>query len=176
MPVSKVVAKSIDDFVAIKAQIVSATADLANLEIGIIAHLQELQDKMAYEGDFEGSLRAEGLIKEIIITYVTSDKFTVPQDEASLAELKRLLGKTYDDLFEIKRVVTMKKEALKNEDLLNKIVAVCEKSGMALNEAFEVGDKVVAKKGLNQKQYSVIPKDKLPIFRTLVKQNKAALK
>jgi hypothetical protein len=70
----------------------------------------------------------------------------------------------------------MKKEALKNEDLLNKIVAVCEKSGMALNEAFEVGDKVVAKKDLNQKQYSVIPKDKLPIFRTLVKQNKAALK
>jgi hypothetical protein len=173
--VPKNIAKNIDEFVAVKATIASSKTELLTLETGIIAHLQELQDKMAFEGDFEGSLRAQGL-KEEAITYVTSDRFTAPQDEASLAELKRLLGKTYDDLFEIKRVTTMKKEALENEALLNKIASLCEKSGMLLNEAFEVGDKVVAKKGLNEKQYLSIPKDKLPIFRTLVRQYKASLK
>jgi len=174
--VPKNIAKNIDEFVAVKATIASSKTELLTLETGIIAHLQELQDKMAFEGDFEGSLRAQGLKEEAIITYVTSDRFTAPQDEASLAELKRLLGKTYDDLFEIKRVVTMKKEALENEAILNKIASLCEKSGMLLNEAFEVGDKVVAKKGLNEKQYLSIPKDKLPIFRTLVRQYKASLK
>ena len=173
--VPKSVAKSIDEFVTIKSSIKSEEADLKVLETQIIECLREQQDKLAYTGQFTKSLLANGLTKTARVTYVTSDRFSIPQDEASLAEIKRIVGTAYDNMFETKRVITMKKDALENETLLMKIATACEKAGMPLVEAFDVCDKVIAKSGLDEKQYS-LPKDKLSIFRTLVKQNKPALK
>ena len=81
----------------------------------------------------------------------------------------------YDDLFETKRNISIKKEVLDNDTLVNKIATACEKAGLSIGEIFDVGDKVVAKSGLDKKQYD-LPKSKLEVFRTLVKQNKPALK
>ena len=173
--VPKKIAKNIDEFVAIKATVKSGEADLKVLETEIIECLREQQDTLAYAGQFTKSLAANGLTETARITYVTSDRFSVPQDEASLTELKKITGPAFDNMFETKRVITMKKDALENETLLMKIAAACEKAGMPLVEAFDVCDKVIAKSGLDEKQYS-LPKDKLSIFRTLVEQNKPALK
>lgn len=182
--VPKKIAKNIDEFVAIKATVKSGEADLKVLETEIIECLREQQDTLAYAGQFTKSLAANGLTETVAangltetarITYVTSDRFSVPQDEASLTELKKITGPAFDNMFETKRVITMKKDALENETLLMKIATACEKAGMPLVEAFDVCDKVIAKSGLDEKQYS-LPKDKLSIFRTLVKQNKPALK
>ena len=173
--VPKKIAKDIDEFVAIKATVKSGEADLKVLETSIIECLREQQDAMAYAGQFTKSLAANGLTETVRITYVTSDKFSVPQDEASLAELKRLTGKEYDNMFETKRIIKVSEKALTNEVLLTKIAGVCEKAGIPLSEVFEVGDKVIAKDSLDEKQYT-LSKDKLAIFRTLVKQNKPALK
>ena len=173
--VPKSVAKSIDEYVTIKTSIKSEEADLKVLETQIIECLREQQDKLAYSGQFTKSLLAEGLTQTARVTYVTSDRFTIPQDEASLAEIKRIVGAAYDNMFETKRVISMNKDALENEILLNKIAAACEKAGMPLAEAFTVSDKVVAKSGLDEKQYG-LPQDKLTILRTLVKQFKPALK
>ena len=173
--VPKAVAKAIDEFVNIKVMVKSGEADLKVLETSIIECLREQQDALAYAGQFTKSLAANGLTETARITFVTSDKFSVPQDEESLAELKRLTGKDFDNMFETKRVIKVSEKALTNETLLTKIAGVCEKAGIPLSEVFEVGDKVIAKEGLDEKQYK-LAKEKLPIFRTLVKQNKPALK
>ena len=117
--VPKNVAKSIDEYVTIKTSIKSEEADLKVLETQIIECLREQQDKLAYSGQFTKSLLAEGLTQTARVTYVTSDRFTIPQDEASLAEIKRIVGAAYDNMFETKRVISMNKDALENEILLD---------------------------------------------------------
>jgi molybdopterin converting factor small subunit len=171
--INKTVANDIDTFVSIKQDIKTAEADLKIVEVRVIEHLRAQQDALAYGGNFTKSLRAQGIVNSI--TYVTSDKFSVPQDEDSLKALKKVAGDMYDDLFETKRNISIKKEVLDNDTLVNKIATACEKAGLSIGEIFDVGDKVVAKSGLDKKQYD-LPKSKLEVFRTLVKQNKPALK
>jgi hypothetical protein len=103
------------------------------------------------------------------------DKFSVPQDEESVEAIKKLLNGKFNDLFETTRFISMKKEAVANEDILNKIAKACEKAGLSIGEIFDVGDKIVAKDDLDRKQYD-LPKTKLEVFRTLVRQAKPALK
>ncbi len=172
--VTKTIAKAVDEFVIINTTIKSAEADKKVLETQIIDYLRQQQDKLAYAGQFTKSMSAAGLDEKSRVTFVTTDRFTIPQDDASLTEIKRVTGAAYEDMFETKRTITMK-EVLENETLLNKIAAVCAKAGMVLSEVFEVGDKVVAKSGLDEKQYN-LSSEKLDIFRTLVKQYKPALK
>jgi hypothetical protein len=173
--VTKTIAKAVDEFVIINTTIKSAEADKKVLETQIIDYLRQQQDKLAYAGQFTKSMSAAGLDEKSRVTFVTTDRFTIPQDDTSLIEIKRVTGAAYEDMFETKRSITMKKEVLENETLLNKIAAVCDKAGMALSEVFEVGDKVVARSGLDEKQYN-LSSEKLDIFRTLVKQYKPALK
>lgn len=131
------------------------------------------QDSLAYKGTFTKSMSVAGVNSEV--TYVTSDRFSVPQDEEVLKELKKLVGAKFDDLFETKRNIAIKAEVISNEVLLNKIAKACESAGLSIAEIFDVGDKVVGKDGLDEKQYQLTP-EKLEVFRSLVRQNKPALK
>jgi hypothetical protein len=146
---------------------------MKDLETTIIEHVRPQQDELAYCGSFTKSLTVAG--KTASVTYVTSDRFSVPQDEAAQSEIKKVTGKKYDDFFEVKRTISMKDTALKDETTLNKVAAACEKAGLNLADIFDVGDKVLAKEDLDRKQYELTAKQ-LQTFRSLVRQSKPALK
>ena len=79
------------------------------------------------------------------------------------------------ELFEEKTTLSIKAAVLSNETLLDQILGACETAGMDLNAIFDKTVKVAAVDGLDAKQYSLGTR-KLPQFRTLVRQNKPALK
>lgn len=163
----------VDTFVTNKAEMKRLEAEQKDIETVIIEHVRPQQDKLAYGGTFTKSLQLQGVSN--IVNFVTMDKFTVPQDEEAIEAIKTLLNGKFDDLFETTRFISMKKEAVADEKVLNKIAKACEKAGLSLGEIFDVGDKIVAKDDLDRKQYDLKPKQ-LEEFRTLVRQAKPALK
>jgi len=164
----------VDAFVANKAQIKSLEAKQAEHETAIIDHVRPQQDEKAFAGEFCKSFLVAGITSQV--TYNTSDRFSVPQEEETLKELKKLIGeKKYGEFFEVKPSIALKDTVVKDDDMLNKIAAACEKAGLSIEQIFNMTNKVVAKDALDEKQYTLTP-EKLPIFRALVKQNKPALK
>ena len=171
--VTPTIKKNVDLFVKNKAQIKALEADQITLESTIIEHVRPQQDSLAYSGNFTKSLVVEGITSSV--NFVTVDKFSVPQDEDVLKELHKLLGAKYDNFFQTKRTIALKEAVVKNEVMLNKIAAVCEKAGMPISDLFDVGDKVVAADALDEKQYA-LDQAKLEVFRSLVRQNKPSLR
>ena len=167
------VKNAVDLVITHKAEIARLTAEQAEKELVIIEHVRPQQDENGFKGIFSKSFTVEGNNGEL--TYTTSDKWSVPQDEAVHTEIKKVTGKLFDNMFETKRSITMTDSALKDETMLNKIAKACEKAGLPIGELFEVTDKLITKKGLDENVYQ-LPPEKLEILRTLIKQNKPGLR
>ena len=164
----------VDEFVSNKAKIKALEASQAEAESAIIEHVRPQQDKEAFAGNFSKSFLVAGVSSEV--TYNTSDRFSVPQEEETLAELKKAIGeKKYNEFFDVKPSIALKDSVVKDDAMLNKIASACEKAGLPIGEIFNMTNKVVAKDALDEKQYT-LPEEKLPLFRTFVRQNKPALK
>lgn len=164
---------AVDTVIWAKAEIKSLEAQLAENETTIIDHVRPQQDKAAYAGNYSKSFLVEG--NKGNLTYTTSDKFSIPQDDDTQEAIKKLLGKKFDEFFETKRTITLSKKVQEDDKLVDKIIAAIEKAGIPLQEVFEVTDVVVKKEGMDAKQYE-LPEPKLETFRLLVEQAKAALK
>lgn len=172
--VTPAIKRHVDTFVANKAQIKALEAAQAESEAIIIEHVRTQQDTHAFAGDFSKSFSVEGTTTSVL--YNTSDRFSVPQDEETLKEVKKITGPVkYAEFFGEKPTIAIKAAIISNDALMNKIAAACEKAGLNIGEIFESTVKIFAKDGLDEKQYT-LPPDKLPLFRAFVKQNKPALK
>lgn len=172
---TKDIAKKVSQYIVNKAELKRLEAEQGDLEGDIIAHVRPQQDEMAYCGTFVKSLHVPGA-NDDRVTYVTSDRFSVPQEDDAQAEIKKLLGpKKYDEFFDSTSTIAIHPDVLKDEKTLNKIAAACEKAGLNIGEIFTNTVKIVATKGLDEKQYQ-LPKTKLNTWRTLVRQAKPALK
>ena len=128
---------------------------------------------MAYCGQYAKSFSVEGNMGAV--TYTTSDKFSVPQEDEAIDAIKKLLGAKFNELFTVKRTISVKAAALSNEVTLDKMAAACKQAGLDIGELFDVVDKVIAQPDLDAKQYE-LKKEKLEQFRALVRQAKAAIK
>lgn len=170
---TETVQKTVDELIANKAQMAKLTQAISDNESIIIGHVMPQYENLARKGEFTKSLEVMG--KKGRLLFVTSDSFSVPQDEDSLNALQELLGDLFDNFFEKKRAISIKETALKDEKILNKVAAACTKAGLNIADIFEVGDKVVAKDDLDRKQFEV-PEEKYPTFKALVHQKKPALK
>ena len=112
--VTGAIQSAVDSFVVTKARIRTDEATLKTLETTIIEHVRPQQDELGYCGSFTKSLKVSGT--ESTITYVTSDRFSVTQDEPVQEALKTLVGpKNYDLFFQIKRTITVKNEVIDRE-------------------------------------------------------------
>lgn len=172
--VNAAIQSAVDSFVVTKARIKTDEATLKTLETTIIEHVRPQQDELGYCGSFTKSLKVPGT--ESTVTYVTSDRFSVTQDEPVQDALKTLVGpKNYDLFFQTKRTITVKKEVIDSEEKLNEMAAAIEKAGLNIADYFDVADKVIARDDLDRNQYK-LTKSKLEEFRTMVRQNKPALK
>ena len=166
--------RHVDTFVAAKAQIKALEAAQAESEAIIIDHVRVQQDNHAFAGDFSKSFTVEGTTTAVL--YNTSDRFSVPQDEETLKEVKKITGTVkYDEFFGERPSIGIKAAVISNDAIMNKIASACEKAGLPIGDIFESSVKIYAKDGLDEKQYT-LPPEKLPLFRALVRQSKPALK
>jgi hypothetical protein len=173
--VSDEVKTLVDKFVSNKAEIALKVSENKEYESRIIDEAYEQQRLMAVDsGEFAKSIDIEGNTSKV--KYVTVDKFSVPQDEETLSEVKKLIGaQTYNAFFAVRRTITLKENITSDEKMLDKIAAACEKAGLPVEAIFDVTDRTFAVEGLDKKQFE-LPPEKLPEFRTLVKQTKASLR
>ena len=172
--VNTAIQAAVDTFVTTKATIKTAEAQLKELETTIIEHVRPQQDELAYCGSFTKSLKVPG--KDSSVLFSTSDRFSVPQEPETQTAIKELVGtKNYDAFFQIKRTISVKSTVITDEDKLNTMAQAIEKAGLSVADYFDVADKVVARDNLDLNQYK-LPKARLASFRTLVRQNKPALK
>jgi hypothetical protein len=163
----------VDKFVLNKSEIKKLTAQQAALEEAIISHVRPQQDEMAYCGSFTKSLTVPG--KDFQVKYVTMDKFTVPQGEDKLYEIKTLVGKKYDEMFESKDVYSLKDDISKDDKKMNALAKACEKAGIDITQYFDRTNKIISRNDLDVKQYELTQKQ-LVTFRTLVTQVKPSLR
>jgi hypothetical protein len=165
---------SVDLVIQHKAEIKRLEAELTNHETSIIDHVRPQQDDNARSGAFSKSYEVPG--NNGALTYVTSDRFSCPKEPAAIDQLKTLLGLTrFEEWFENKRTTNLQPGVLENPILVQKLVKAAADAGMSLGDVFDVVDTLVAKSDLDQKQYALKPAQ-LDEFRTLVRQNKPALK
>jgi hypothetical protein len=167
--------ESVDNIIQLKARIKADTAALGEKESGVIDHVKAQQDERAFAGEFSKSFEVAG--NTGALTYVTTDRFSIPQGEEELSALKQLLGTAkYTELFEEKTTLSIKPAILADETRLDQFLTACEQAGVGdLDAIFERVVKVQAKDALDEKQYSM-GVAKLPQFRSLVRQNKASLR
>jgi len=164
----------VDRILAHKADIARLTAEQKDFEEQVIAHIQPQQDDLAYAGDYTNSMTVQGVEKKVL--YITSDKFSVDQDEATQAALKQLLGSKYDSIFSKKRVISLKEGMDTNQEFIKALVAALKLANISFAETFTVVDKVIPAKELAENQYKYVKQNDMPQWRSLCKQAKAALK
>lgn len=164
---------AVDLVVAHKAEIARLEAEREEKERLIIDHVRFQQDEEGFGGNFSKSFTVEGNSSEL--TYTTMDKWSVPQDEESQTEIKKVCGKFFDEFFETKRNISIRESALKDDDTLNKIAKACEKAGLSIGDIFDNTEKLITKKGLDENVYK-LSEEKLETLRTLIKQNKPGLR
>lgn len=178
--------QNVDEIISLKARIKADSAALGVKEAAVIDVVRAQQDAKAFEGQFSKTFVVPGNTSSL--TYVTADRFSVPQfkpgeqDEEGnpvpteeLQALKELCGERYGQLFEEKETLSIRSAVLANEALLDQILDACENAGLDLNAIFERTVKVAGKDGLDEKQYS-LGADALPQFRTFARQNKPSLR
>jgi len=171
--VTEEVKDAVDTFISNKAEIKRLTSEQKEVEDTILDHVRPQHDEMGFCGSYEKSMTVQG--HKSALTFVVSDKFSVPQTDAEIAALKKLTGKKFEEFFSTSRNIAIKKEVLDDEKMLNKVAKACEAAGLSIGEIFDVGDRIVANEGLDEMQFE-LPKTKLDVFRTLVKQAKPALR
>lgn len=175
--VTKDMMQKVTRLISTKAQIKQLELDKATLEQEVIAVVRPQQDTLAYSGNYTNALEVAGAGEGEKVLYITQDRFILPQEEEPLSELRKVCGKVYDEFFEVKRIISVKESVVKETsgEKLNRLVEACKKAGIDIAEVFDVADKVVAKPGLDQKQYD-LPAEKLASFRVYARQFKPALK
>lgn len=172
--VNDTIKSAVDKLVSTKATLTSLEAEKADLEEKIINHVRPQQDDNARKGDFSKSYLVEGNSSNV--TYVTSDRFSVPKTEEELDALKRLLGQDrFNAWFEKKRTIKLKESASTNQTFITALRSALDTAGLSFADSFEVTDITVAKSDLDMKQYE-LGENVLEQFRTLCRQNKPALK
>jgi hypothetical protein len=154
-----------------KAQIAQLEAEQADAEGAIIDHVRPQQDTMGFAGNYNKTFSVPGNTGEL--TMVTTDRWTVPQDDASHETLKQCLGDKYDAVFTKKRTITVNDVP---DETIDKIVTALSEAGMDVGSLLTVVDKVVTTKDLDACLYSLVNPTQLATIRTVVKQYKPGLK
>ena len=164
----------VDIIIKAKATIDTAQQEKDSAELEVISFIRPQQDKLARSGTFTKSLLVQGNTGSL--TYVTQDKWVCPQDSDTREAIKDLIGdKKFEEMFQTVRTIALKPAVQENTDLINKIVKAVTDAGISIGDAFEVSDKFITKKALDEKIYE-LPEKKVEELRSLVKQYKPAVR
>lgn len=169
VPTEKVeqsISRDNDEYVALRAQIADLEARANVLESGIVIVSGRIYSERALSGNFAKSMNLDGeTTPGVQVTY--SDKFsTIEADSEAESELRKAVGKRFDELFEEKREISLEK----SDDAT--IQLLLEKLGEeAFAEIFKVKVRIAAKKGFDKIQFELPPQ-----VREIVKQASPSVK
>jgi len=178
LPVASVtdrIRHDVENFISLKAEIKSMQATQKEMEERIRDCVRKQYIDLGFSGEFTKSIYVPGISENTKLTFVQSDRFSVPQDEETISEIKKVTGNKFNTFFKTEETIVIKSDVLKDEKKLDKIATACEKAGLDVGEIFEQSEKIVAQKNLDQKQFQLTRK-KFDTFSTLVRQSSAALK
>ena len=164
---------AVDTVIAHKAEISRLEAELDESSDSIRDHIFKQQAKHARSGNYAKTFSVPGNTGNL--TYVASDRWTLPKETELQEALKKFLGKRFDEWFESKRTITLNEVVSENAELVGEIQKVLEKADINIADAFTVVDTLKTKKDLDENQFDLDDKQ-LTQFRTICKQYKAGLK
>jgi len=166
--------KSLSQVIKCKEDLALAKDGLAIAAADVIGACQERQDNDAFAGNFVGSYDVSNKKGESI-KFVTTDSFSVPQDEDSRKAIEKVVGKVkFEKIFEETSCVMLKGEVFKDEALQKEFLAIVGKDNFS--KFFVNVKKLKTKKGLKEKLHNYFDEEKLEDFRALVSQNTPSLK
>jgi hypothetical protein len=172
--VTEEISGAVDVIIARKAEIKRLEADLDENSDKVRDHVFKQQAAHARKGEYAKTFDVKGNTGNL--TYVASDRWTLPKEAELQEALKKFLGdKRFDEWFEIRRTITLNEAVSENSDLVGKIQKVLETAGLSLADAYTVVDTLKTKKDLDEKQFELSDKE-LAQFRTICKQYSAGLK
>ena len=110
--VSDLAKENIDKFVANKATIAQLTSENKSLESVVIEEVFDQQRTMAVDsGEYVKTFSVPGKTKTV--TYITTDKFSVPQDAEILEEVKKLIGaQKFNAFFVTRQTISLKEKVV----------------------------------------------------------------
>ena len=172
--VNEEISNAVDLIIARKAEIKRLEAELDDSSDKVRDHVFKQQAGHARKGNYSKTFDVKGNVGNL--TYVASDRWTLPKEAELQEALKKFLGdKRFDEWFEIRRTITLNEAVSGNSELISKIQKVLEAAGLSLADAYTVVDTLKTKKDLDENQFELDDKQ-LTQFRTICKQYKAGLK
>jgi len=168
------ISTSVDLIIAHKAMIKSLEAEMDDYSDKVRDHVFKQQAIHARKGNYSKTFDVKGNVGSL--TYVASDRWTLPKEVELQEALEKFLGdKRFEEWFESRRTITLKPTAAENQDLITKLNKAIEAAGLSMADVFDVTDVLKSKKDLDENQFELDDKT-LTQFRTICKQYKAGLK
>jgi hypothetical protein len=169
--VPEYVEKAAEKVVELKVEIKEKEGELESQGKVVTDFCGNKQDGMGFKGMFNKSYYVPaGKFGQLL--YSTQNRFKISTEAE--ADIKKLLGKAYDDLICKKITVTLKEGVLDNEELTNELEALL---GDKFDKFFEVTPKLFAKEGFDKDIYRVVKTpEKLGEVRAVVEPYKPSLK
>ena len=168
------ISNSVDIIIAHKAEIKRMEAEMNDHADKVRAHVFKQQADHARSGNYSKAFDVKGNVGNL--TYVASDRWTLPKEIDLQDALKEFLGdERFNEWFRTARTITLNETLSENVELIGKISKIVEAAGLSLAEAFTVVDTLKTKKDLDENQFE-LEDSALYQFRTLCKQYQAGLK
>jgi hypothetical protein len=163
----------LDTLLKAKADKKSAEARIAKAEKALIEYGVAIQDRDGLSGNYSGTYELAGG-SDTRVKFITSDRFSVSQDEEVHEAIVDLVGDKYDDVIERKVSVSLRPKVFKDKDLQK---LVTDLVGDHFDELFETSSKLVAKPGLKESIFDIAgDKDTLADLRDLLPQVKPSIR
>ena len=166
---------SLVKFIDAKTREKIANGEKVLAELPILQYCQDKLDKDALAGTFNSSYKVVGADGKTSVKFITSDRFSVSQDQENIEALKECFAEKFEEHFETKNSIEAKSEIFTDENLQKELV---ELLGENFSKFFVVTQKYVAKDGFNEKIYKIANGNinTLKTIKTLVPQTKPCFK
>ena len=164
---------NLDAFLEEKSKMKNAEAAMRQEEAEILEVCRKVHDENGLKGKFSNSYLVNGAPGKTV-KFITTDRFSVSQEQESLDELRDTLGDDFGEVVVKQQVVQLKAEVFESEELQAELVKLI---GNRFPDFFETTFKWVAKKGLNESIFKTAKtQDKLDKVREIVVPAKPSLR
>lgn len=149
-----------------------AEANIAKAESSLIQHGIAIQDRDGLAGAYVGTYELVG--DDQRVKFISTDKFSVSQDDEVHEELAAVLGDKYEEVIEKTVTVTLRSKVFEDENLQKLVVKLL---GKHFDQLFETTVKSSVKSGFKEKIYQIAgDEEKLADIRDLLTQAKPSIK
>ncbi len=149
----------LEKYLNAKQAMKAAEGEMRVLEAPLLEYCTNYMNLQAQQGIFSSSYVVVSDDGKTSATFVSQDKFSLPQDEDSISSIKSILGE-YENEIEEQPVVTLKPEVFQNEELKQELVTIL---GDKFGKFFQVTKRYTMKQGFAERIYKVASSNNLDV-------------